>query len=244
MDPHSNKRIVVSAAKLAGGVIQVVAEPGVTAWDTDCMMHHGQNIYKTGLLATDRWLKGRGIGFKYYSSLAKISHLLRDKATAVFNSAIALFGTKVAMDHTRRIFPSCIAGRWGSCSAVEKRLVSMGREIVVPVLVHVLSKASTELVPAIADATTLDDISVEENTAYRQKIGRWSRDVLSCVEDRVFWCTLGAVRLIHEPLDHHFAFLQQRLVDVDKNGSHFARSVVWWGPVGAPFGQAAGLSQG
>eukprot|EP00974_Lingulodinium_polyedra_P008403 800508-Lingulodinium_polyedra.AAC.1 len=159
--------------------------------------------------------------------MAKLVNCWRESTRKVFLIAAVRNGAEWAMQHVRRIPPKCIGGRWGSCSSVEARLVQTKPEELVPVLMDALSQKTEQAAsfPAIAAIAVVDECRLEEEKAYKDKMGRWRKDTLATLADRTFFSVVAISHACHGVLDHLLAFLQQKLVDVDRNGSHLARLV-------------------
>jgi hypothetical protein len=74
--------------------------------------------------------KDRGKDFRYYSSLAKSSHIWRDNSTKFFIKWLKLFGARSARAHAMKLAPAVISGRWNSTGAIEARLLGCFDEFV------------------------------------------------------------------------------------------------------------------
>ena len=99
--------------------VEVLQSPSRLFVDSDCMMHASQLSFRSTLSALDTWLADSGRSWRFFSSLAKLSNLWRERARAVFKAGRELFGIDWATDHVRVMVPACISGRWGSVAAVE-----------------------------------------------------------------------------------------------------------------------------
>ena len=60
--------------------------------DTNCFFHAGHLGVRTGLKRCDVWATKLGLGFKYYASLAKLSHVCRDLARPLRERWQAVYG--------------------------------------------------------------------------------------------------------------------------------------------------------
>ena len=88
-----------------------------------CFEHQGHLMSAGGLKLTDLLLKAHGIKWKYFSSIAKICHVWRDRAPKVFEIWNELFGAEDALAHAKKLIPAAKGGRWGSIEQIEKRLL-------------------------------------------------------------------------------------------------------------------------
>eukprot|EP00959_Pyramimonas_sp_CCMP1952_P035115 735260-Pyramimonas_sp.AAC.1 len=83
-----------------------------------------QLTVKSGLKVIDRWLARQYRTWRHCPVCAKIVHCWRDYSSKVFKSWIDIHGAPDAMTHAKRPPPKAVSGRWGSFSAVEKRLLA------------------------------------------------------------------------------------------------------------------------
>ena len=90
---------------------------------TQCLFHSEALIVKAGLVAVDRWLAHTSCKWKYYSSPSKLVHIWRDRGRQVFSTWVTSFGALSAVASARGLPPKCVAGRWGSISNTEKKLL-------------------------------------------------------------------------------------------------------------------------
>jgi hypothetical protein len=98
--------------------VQYRLDPSVIVVDVSCVLHSGARIYKHHLDLVDSWLSRHGRPWKFYSSLAKLMLIWREKARLVFLVWASLFQHKAA--RYARLPPKCIAGRWGRISEVQR----------------------------------------------------------------------------------------------------------------------------
>jgi hypothetical protein len=91
---------------------------------TPCFMHCIQLVIKKGLLLLDRFLAKHGKSFKFFGSLAKISHVWRDAGGDVFDMWHSMFGAINARQFANKLPPKCLAGRWDSVYACETFLLA------------------------------------------------------------------------------------------------------------------------
>ncbi|CAK0809084.1 unnamed protein product [Prorocentrum cordatum] len=211
----------------------------IVAVGIPCLMHIGQLTTQTGLHLVDAWMRKLGVPWKYFSSCAKITHCWRDAAAKVLGTWTSLFGAADACEHALKLPPKCVAGRWLSVSATESRLRSASGGAgcdghLVTALRAALALTDAD-VKAIADADrdgpgdvalgVIDEARLEQQVAYRQKLGRWRRDALSTVSDPVFWFVVDVMCIVHAPGTHFQLFLQRKPDDVFVSGNHMAQLV-------------------
>jgi hypothetical protein len=117
-------------------------------FESDCLLHIYQLIYKTGLLCIDAWLAHNRYTWKYYGSVAKLFHVWRDLAVRYFKCWVILFGPERAMLCAFANPPMCISGRWGCISRCEARVDTCTALELATVVVRVFS----DMAPAPASA--------------------------------------------------------------------------------------------
>ena len=125
---------------------------------SDCLMHAFHSAVKDGLQLLDavipalfdpQTLKGFT---KYYSSLAKLVNVWREKASEIMSMweqyhehredrTISPEELHYLLELGRRYPHQVVAGRWGSVEQAEQYLQERGRDNVVPVLLRVLARS-------------------------------------------------------------------------------------------------------
>ena len=90
--------------------------------DANCSKHQCALIVKAKLVKVDSWADRNGTGWKFFGSIAKLMHILRDYARPVFLKYTKMFQARAAKLAVGCLFPRCIAGRWGSMGACLTRL--------------------------------------------------------------------------------------------------------------------------
>jgi hypothetical protein len=103
-----------------------------------CAMHNCQLVVKSGINTIDVWAKEQHKTWRYFSSLAKLVHIWRDYAKAIYDHWAVVHGATSAQQHARTLIPKCIAGRWGSIAGTEQRLAFSGHEQIQIVLQKVI----------------------------------------------------------------------------------------------------------
>ena len=58
-----------------------------------------------------------------------------------------------------------------------------------------------------------DELRVEEMAAYRAKLSRWAREGLEAMSVDTFWMLLKVMRVTHQPVTHHMAFMMSERND-------------------------------
>jgi hypothetical protein len=190
-------------------------------FDTSCALHKVALITKSALLQADRWLSRCGKSYKYYSSLAKVVHVWRDHSRAVYARWVTLFGAVSANKHAKTVIPRCLAGRWGSVHATQARTNAAGELQLGTTLVSILQRKELMApVEALEDSggnpgavVGIEDPSVEDVKQHKLKMGKYRRDVLACMTDRVWWRVVDGMTLLCQPLQHMLAFFQQHIED-------------------------------
>jgi hypothetical protein len=95
---------------------------------SSCYCHVDQLIFKSGLKLADDWMSDQNsdhfTGFKYFATLAKLCHIWRDYCRKFFVCWCRLYGAAVGMAAAKKVPPKCVAGRWGSISSVEDRIMA------------------------------------------------------------------------------------------------------------------------
>ena len=130
-----------------------------------------------------------------------------------------------AIAQAKKIPPKCMALRWGSTGLCEERLIAVGQQRFARVLLAVLGKGhGVGDVPLDGRPAVIDDISHEEERAYRLKMGQWRMAACEVVQDEMFWALLRLSFVTRAPLDHFYAFMRQKEPSTDDAGSfgHYA----------------------
>ena len=92
----------------------------------------------------DKALTDGGKPYKYYNSLCKVTHLWRDSPDAIYEVWQKLFGLESAYKHAYTLPSQCIAGRWGSVYACEKKYDNMVADQLTAVLQYIITKKITQ----------------------------------------------------------------------------------------------------
>jgi hypothetical protein len=198
--------------------------------EIDCLLHQFHIISCHHLHLADEHLMPavRLEGLKYYSSLAKCTHLWREHSGRVMKIWEEKFGAVAAWKNCRHVVPAPISGRWGRSSAVEKFILERDVDKVLWCLKKLCeeiaddrgakkgkgkgSKGSKEEKKKTDEeevAEALDEVRVEEMQARRKKLGKWARDCLQVLQhpDR-FGLAILLAQGTRAPLDHLMNFIE------------------------------------
>ena len=74
---------------------------------------------------------------------------------------------------------------------------------------------------------TVDGLSMEESKAFSQKVGKYRRSTLCCIEDPLWWLVIQIMKVCKQPTVHMSAFLKTRFDDrsLAQHGNALARLV-------------------
>ena len=198
-------------------------------------MHNGQLIIRQSLTLADSFLKAQKRGYKYFGSLAKLINTWRDTCKAMLKVWAAWYGAVSARQTTLTMPARCLAGRWQSVTKAEKRLCDAGQQALCSVLAAVVARRGYEEegppppgpplqdVQGAAEAKyELDELRLEENKAFRQRMGRWALESQQVIADALFWHVTAICQRVHEPIDHLMNFLKHvhSPQEVEARGSH------------------------
>ncbi|CAE7386592.1 unnamed protein product [Symbiodinium natans] len=146
---------------------------------SDCYLHIFHAAVRGGLELVDELIAEafssetlRGFD-RYYSSIAKLTNLWREKASAMMTAWQDVHdGQGEASEDTRLLgqrYPlSVSSGRWGSVEGAEEFLLERGRPLVEPVMLRVLSKfmkADTDTAADAVDAENVDAAAADPASA-------------------------------------------------------------------------------
>ena len=129
--------------------------PNILYVPGDCMMHAFHSAIKDGFQLLDNIIplvfdaKTLGGFCKYYSSMAKLVHVWRERASEVMTAWDQYHGSRndisqeelhQLLEFGRRYPHQIVSGRWGSVEEAEQFLQERGRKNIVPVMQRVLAK--------------------------------------------------------------------------------------------------------
>lgn len=178
--------------------------------DANCGMHQMHLSVQAGLRRIERHVQRQKRHWKYFASVSKIMHCWRERARPVFETWRRLHGDESAVAHAKALPPRCISGRWGSISASEHVLDYAGSVKVRTVFAIAMDKMdkktdaaaapledeaglasiangpalAAQLAAAASAAGELDEMRIEAQQAYSQRMGRWKREALQAVQAR------------------------------------------------------------
>ncbi|CAE6972319.1 unnamed protein product [Symbiodinium sp. CCMP2592] len=177
----------------------------VVVLGSDCLEHAAHLVTVSSLKLVDKLLplqfEGKGRAWKYFSSLATFSITVRDSSKDFFQMWCQEHGDLSGVKHAKSLWPKCVAGRWNSCSDVERRMHDSGGQATVLPVMRRLMGAKREAAPA-KEHQSIDEIAVEETAHYTQQMGRWRATTLKCVEDPLWWTVAEAMRMARSPALH------------------------------------------
>ena len=137
----ARKRRTSAAAQSTGQLVYIAS---------DCYLHVFHAAVRSGLQLVDELIascfsKDNLRGFdKYYSSLAKMMNLWREKAADMMRAWDDQHGdaaSKEIRDLGQRYPYSVSSGRWGSVESAEEFLLERGRALTEPCMLQVLSRS-------------------------------------------------------------------------------------------------------
>ncbi|CAE7487703.1 unnamed protein product [Symbiodinium natans] len=205
---------------------------------SDCYLHVFHAAVRGGLELVDQLIaetfsRDTLKGFdRYYSSLAKIVNLWREKASDMMTAWQNEHSQadKDVRDLGRRYPLSVSTGRWGSVEGAEEFLLERGRKLVEPCMLQVLSrsmkadpsqgggKTDTGVADEAAatakpedgnEAMGLDDLRENEAASYRIRLSKWCQGSMNAITSCIFWCLLYLCRTLRSPLRHFMLIVQK-----------------------------------
>lgn len=95
--------------------------------EATCMEHCHHLVTMGSLQLIDTLLSCfAGRSWKYYSSLAILTNVLRSVARQVFLTWSEFYGAESAAKTVKKMFPRCCSTRWGSIHTTEERVMAAG----------------------------------------------------------------------------------------------------------------------
>ena len=116
--------------------------------------------------------------------MAKTCHTQRDLHQDMCEVCGAEYGPDVQMQLGKKLMPRPLASRWQCVARTEDYLIKTGYQFR-SVLRFVLTTIALKKKPSTPSTLrpVLDELNADEIEAYKQKMGRWRRDVLVALED-------------------------------------------------------------
>lgn len=206
--------------------------------EANCLEHQAHLITLSGLTFTDQALS-KLKPWKYYTSLAIATNVLRTVAKEVYLQWCLMFGPMDANKQVKKLFPKCQSGRWGSIHLTEERFLTATFERLSLVLKALaekwgsnkkptkkVSNSNKENVPP-ATATDLnpDTLSLEQAAEYSKRMGKWRAYLLTTSQDKLWGRIVEVVHWSRSPLVHFTNFLKGKLSDVEllSSGNHLCQ---------------------
>ncbi|CAJ1440642.1 unnamed protein product [Effrenium voratum] len=184
-----------------------------------CLKHQYHLVARGQLQLIDQILKKAGKKYKYFSSLATLGHSWRGHLAKLRKS----WSTHSNPHNEYILFkvpPLAVAGRWASVDSAELFYLQCGPSNVAKLLTDTFSsdRRSDQAIqdaqaeprqarPSESDA--LDELSLNESMHYKEKVSKYLRNSLMCVQDAMFWFLMAVANKCREPLLHFYAWLCQ-----------------------------------
>ncbi|CAE7792673.1 unnamed protein product [Symbiodinium sp. CCMP2592] len=179
----------------------------------DCYEHQAHLGVLGGLKLVDSLLAGRR-KWKYFSSVAMLTNILRDISQDLYTAWRTLHGDESANKCVRTLFPRCIAERWGSIDLTETRLLKAGVPALRATMMRVFQ--CTEYNDQDNDgAYDVDMLAVEEKKEYRKRMGRWRTSSMSTVRDPLFDGVVQVMNLCRKPFIHLSNYLKAKVLPTE-----------------------------
>ena len=210
----------------ARAICEQEAGPYDIFFGNDCGKHAGHIIAKGVLVLADLVLQKNEKAYKYYTTLCKLIHLWRDDAVKVYKTWVDMYGAEDANRFAKNLPPTCVAARWGSVGGIEIRLEDADMEKVAKVILKVV-KPDVDKDKKKNNSNSLDDISLEEQNFYSDKMTRWKRDVCQAIVDVFFQIMVSASKMLRETTSHFMNALSVVYTEeeLDMEGGPLARLI-------------------
>ena len=196
-----------------GKTVPYQIDDDLTIWmRTLCYDHQGHLIEKDGLKVLDTRLKAIDRTWKFYSSVVKVCHLWRANHKAVATAINERHPEdSVARKLSRTICPKCDIGRWGAVHVVEIKLKTIGVGNLLSAFVNsfkgIEESRKTPTAKELSDA--VNEISLEEMSAWVEKQTRWKKDVLRTMPDPFFNVLIEIDVRNSRPVEHLRNWMRQ-----------------------------------
>lgn len=172
-------------------------------------VYYGYSLgVEASLKLADAFLKDKRT-YKYFGTLAKITNLWRDSRQRILKAWVRQHGHQSAVKHALRVPPRCLAGRWGSISATENRILDAGgATTIVPVFEEVLftGKRPERL---HHPGQEIDDPRVDQIEHFRAIRSRWVRESKEAMDDWLLWSMIEIGNRARQILIHLLLLLQR-----------------------------------
>ena len=130
--------------------------------------------------------------------MAKLVNVWREQCNATIHTCAQECGAMSAHTHAHSLVPRCLAGRWGSVYKIGVRITAASEEghlrrTLLALLGRVAARPEAEPGEAAAPHD-IDELRVEAQQAYSQRMGRWRRDILAiCLDEQEYFFRLVGV---------------------------------------------------
>lgn len=193
--------------------------PNTFFLDVTCLQHSHHLVSLSALKAADRSLKTMR-DWSYYSSLAVCANVCRDVGKELYGAWVQCHGAVSAKKACKSLFPKACAGRWSGCDKPEQRFLQCQQHNLAPVLEEVLVRKGGKSQTSESGSLSVNDLAIEEAKAYSEKMGKWRKRCLECVNDTLWWRCVEVMHKTRQPLTHLSNFLQKTM----QTAKHFTRS--------------------
>lgn len=207
--------------------------------ENTCMEHSHHLITMGSLQLVDSMLSNfAGRSWKFYSSLAILTNVLRSVARSLFLTWSAHYGASEAAHCVKKLFPRCCSTRWGSIHETEARVLNATCAKLAHILGMVLAekgskknRPKTKQLPENDMTKDLnpDTLAVEAVKEYQIKMGKWRTHALKTLEDKLFETTICIMHKTRGPVMHLSYFLKStaagtavKAQSLSPAGSHLA----------------------
>ena len=177
--------------------------------DLDCFEHQSHLVTLGGLKFIDSALKDSDASFKYFTSCAIVTNVMRDCAKDIYLEWSLAYGAQSANDTVRKLMPKCNSGRWGSIHLTEERFLKMGAcHQLACVLKTVLGKKAMKkqqtksATKARENDLNPDTLALEQTAAYTATMGKWRRYAVETVDDIMWYKCIEIMHRAREPNMH------------------------------------------
>ena len=204
--------------------------PFVFFLDSDCFEHALHLIVLGGLTLIDFHLKHHR-NWKYYSTLAILSNVLRDIATDIYDTWARKYDVQSANDKVKSLFPKANSARWGQIHNLEGRLRNAGIRKIEVVLSSVLEgkNAKRHCKRAANPNPDLNPnaFALEQTKEFTVRQGKWRTHAEETSKDPLLAASVDAMFVAREPIMRMSNFIKQKITDseLDKYGGKLAQIV-------------------
>ena len=184
--------------------------------DLDCFEHGSHLITLGGLKLMDSMLKSSPHStFKYFTSCAIVSNVMRDLAKDIYFEWCLTYGACSANETVKKLMPKCNSGRWGSVHATEERFLKMNpihlATVVKTVLGKKAEKANKKKQPKLMENDlNPNTLALEQAAEYTARMGKWRRYALETVQDSLWLKCIDIMHRSRGPVMHFTHIVRTR----------------------------------